>query len=524
MRTLIKDGFIVDGSGRAGFAGDVVMDGDRIDDVVESGLPQSARSGFDCAVDASGCMVTPGFIDAHSHSDAYLVIEPDAPSKLSQGVTTEINGQCGGSIAPRYGETRLSSDWASLLGARLTWRSLAEYRDVLAEARPSINTVQFIGHNTLRSSVVGYAGRCATPDEMAEMGRLLERELDDGGWGLTTGLIYQPGKYSTPEEVVSLAKIAAGRGGYYATHMRSEGDRIIEAIDEVLDLVKASGIRAEISHLKTSGRKNWGKIDAVLEKIQGAIDAGLLMGSDRYPFCAAGTDLDVVFPDWAGEGGAPVEMERLMSPADRDHIAAEINASGRDWATVMIGGVWHADNSRYPGRTIADILESGGGGTSPGELICTILERDACRTGAFFFGMSEENLDKIYSMPWIVPGSDASLRAPWGPLGADHPHPRAYGTMPEFYRRVRKIAGRENAIARMTSVPARRFGIKARGVLEKGAFADIAIWREDTFRNTATYAKSHSFCDGMEKVFVNGSLAYDGGTFTHSGTGRFLER
>ena len=524
MRTLIKDGFVVDGTGRAGFAGDVVMDDDRIDDVVESGLPQSARSGFNCIVDASGCMVTPGFIDAHSHSDAYLVIEPDAPSKLSQGITTEINGQCGGSIAPRYGEARLSSDWASLLGARLTWRSLAGYRDVLAEARPSINTVQFIGHNTLRSSVVGYAGRCATPDELSEMGRLLERELDDGGWGLTTGLIYQPGKYSTPEEVVSLAKIAAGRGGYYATHMRSEGDRIIEAIDEVLDLVKASGIRAEISHLKTSGRKNWGKIDAVLEKIQGAIDAGLLMGSDRYPFCAAGTDLDVVFPDWAGEGGAPAEMERLKSPTDRARIVAEINASGRDWATVMIGGVWHADNSRYPGRTIADILESRGGGTSPGELICTILERDACRTGAFFFGMSEENLDKIYSMSWIVPGSDASLRAPWGPLGADHPHPRAYGTMPEFYRRVREIAGREAAIARMTSVPARRFGIRGRGVLEKGAFADVAIWREERFRNTATYAESHSFCDGMEKVFVNGSLAYDGGTFTHSGTGRFLER
>jgi len=524
MRTLIANGFVIDGTGRAGFAGDLVIEGDRIADVVcrceEVGASQLPAANFDRYVDAKGCLVTPGFIDAHSHSDAYLVIEPDAPSKLSQGITTEINGQCGGSIAPRYGEARLSGDWASLLGERLTWRSIAEYRDVLAAAKPSINTVQFIGHNTLRSSVVGYAGRSATPDELAEMERLLARELDDGGWGLTTGLIYQPGKYSTPEEVIALAKISSARGGYYATHMRSEGDSIIEAIDEVLALVKATGIRAEISHLKTSGRRNWGKIDAVLEKIQGAVDEGLLMGSDRYPFCAAGTDLDVVFPDWAGEGGAPAEMERLKSAADRARIVAEIDASDRDWSTVMIGGVWHPDNKPYSGKTIAEIQSQLH--KTPGELVCSILEKDLCRTGAFFFGMSEENLAKIYSMPWIVPGSDASLRAPWDPLGADHPHPRAYGTMPEFYRRMKEIAGREAAISRMTSVPAQRFGIKGRGAIEKGAFADIAIWNEASFRNTATYAKSHSFCTGMEKVFVNGALAYDCGTFTHSGTGRFL--
>ena len=533
MRTLIAGGFIVDGTGRPGFSGDLVLEGDRIVDVAEGGLQNSARTGFDRVVDVAGLMVTPGFVDAHSHSDAYLVIEPDAPSKLSQGVTTEINGQCGGSIAPRYGEARLSGDWASLLGERLTWRSLAEYRAVLSAVKPSINTVQFIGHNTLRSSVVGYCGRPATDAEQKSMQNLLARELEDGGWGLTTGLIYQPGKYSSPEEVVALAKVAAERGGYYATHMRSEGDRIIEAIDEVIALVKATGIRAEVSHLKTSGRRNWGKIDQVLEKLQRAIDAGLLLGSDRYPFCAAGTDLDVMFPDWAGEGGAPAEMDRLRSPADRARIVAEINASDRDWSTVMIGGVWHPDNASYPGHTVAEILKhsdtqtlkhSNNSPPTPGDIVCAILERDLCRTGAFFFGMSEENLSKIYEMPWIVPGSDASLRAPWGPLGADHPHPRAYGTMPEFYRRVKAIAGCEAAVARMTSVPAKRFGIRNRGVLEKGAYADIAVWREAEFRNTATYASSHSFCTGMEKVFVNGALAYDGGVFTHSGTGRFLER
>ena len=527
MRTLIENGLVVDGTGRTGFRGFVVLCGDRITDVAVGNLPSSAHSEFDSVIDATGCVVTPGFIDSHSHSDAYLVVEPDAPSKLSQGVTTEVNGQCGGSVAPRYGEARLSGDWASILGERLTWHSVAEYRAVLAVARPSINTVQFIGHNTLRSSVVGYRGRIASADELERMRRLLEQSLDEGGWGLTTGLIYQPGKYASPEEVLSLAKVAAERGGMYATHMRSEGDRIIEAIDEVLDLVRATGIRAEISHLKTSGRRNWHKIDAVLEKMQGAIDDGLLLGSDRYPFCAAGTDLDVVFPDWAGEGGAVSEMERLRDVAARARIVADIDASDRDRATVMIGGVWHSDNSAYPGRTVSEILQSGeSGAKTPGELICSILEKDLCRTGAFFFGMSEENLDRIYAMPWIVPGSDASLRAPWGPLGADHPHPRAYGTMPEFYRRVARTTAEPDAaaIARMTSVPAKRFGIKGRGVLEHGAYADVAVWNVTDFRNTATYAKSHSFCTGMRKVFVNGALAYDCGSFTHAGTGRFLER
>ena len=545
--TVVANGLVVDGSGGAAFPGDVVVDRDRIVDVV---APGAAKDGSADVIDATGCLVTPGFVDAHAHSDAYLVLEPDAPSKISQGVTTEINGQCGGSVAPRYGEARLSSDWAAILGERLTWRSLAEYREVLEAAKPALNTVQFVGHNTLRSSVVGYAGRESTPDELARMSRLLEESLDDGGWGLTTGLIYQPGKYSTPQEVVALAKVAAAKGGYYATHMRSEGDRILEAIDEVIDLVKATGIRAEISHLKTSGARNWHKIDAVLEKIEGAIGAGLLLGSDRYPYCAAGTDLDVVLPDWAQEGAAKAECERLADAATRKRIVDEIDASDRDWSTVMIGGTWHPDNKPSSGKTVAEILMSIGtfskpqrtqraqrnwgsapdpikpdSQITPGEIICRILELDGCKTGAFFFGMDEENLAKIYSRPWIVPGSDASLRAPWGPLGADHPHPRAYGTMPEFYRRLRELGfTREETVARMTSVPARRFGLRGRGVIEKGAFADIAVWKEDDFKSSATYDAPHQFASGVKCVMANGIVPYLDGRFTGNRGGRFLER
>ncbi|MBP5285571.1 MAG: amidohydrolase family protein, partial [Kiritimatiellae bacterium] len=350
----------------------------------------------------------------------------------------------------------------------------------------------------------------ADADELRRMEYLLEKSLDEGGWGLTTGLVYQPGRYSTPEEVLALAKAAAARGGFYATPLRSEGDRILEAIDEVIGLVEASGIRAEISHLKTSDRRNWGKIDAVLDKMDRAVASGLLLGSDRYPYCAAGTDLDIVLPDWAQTGAAKGEMERLADPVQRSRIIAEIDADGRDWSTVMIGGTWSEKTRGFSGRRVSEFA-----GGSPGEAICSILELDECRTGAFFFGMSEENLGKIYRREWVLPGSDASLRSPTGPLGADHPHPRAYATMPEFYRRVRELGfTREETIARMTSAPAKRFGIRSRGVLEKGAFADIAIWEEDAFRADATYLAPHRFSSGMKRVFVNGE----------TGRGRFLER
>lgn len=545
--TLIKNGTIIDGQGTLAFVGDVLVEDDRIVEVIPAGELQNFKTSEpQNLIDASGLIVSPGFIDAHTHSDAYLVIEPDAPSKVTQGITTEINGQCGGSVAPRYGEARLSSDWAAVLGDRLTWRSLAEYREVLAAAKPAVNTVQFIGHNTLRSSVIGYAARAAGDEDLREMSRLLDESLDAGGWGLTTGLIYQPGKYSTPAEVVALAKVAAAKGGYYATHMRSEGDNILEAIDEVIELVKATGIRAEISHLKTSGRKNWHKIDAVLDKIEGAMSEGLLLGSDRYPYCAAGTDLDVVLPDWAQEGGAPAELARLQIANLRAQIIEEINALDRDWSTVMIGGTWAEENKRYSGKTVAEILgletldfRPGLASSvssplkssvlslksSPGELITSILLADGCKTGAFFFGMSEENLAKIYSRPWIVPGSDASLRAPWGPLGKDHPHPRAYATMPEFYRRVRALGfSREETVARMTSVIADRFGIRGRGRIEKGAYADLVIWNEAEFKAKATFTDPHQFTGGVKAVMTNGVISYCDGKFTGNRGGRFLER
>lgn len=510
MLTIIRNGTIIDGLSTHQIIGDVVVEDDRIHAINVQSNCQYPMADYE--IDATGCLVTPGFIDSHSHSDAYLIIEPEAQSKITQGITTEINGQCGGSIAPRYGEARLSSDWAANLGDKLAWRSLAEYRDALSLARPALNTIQFIGHNTLRSSVIGYSGRRANADELRRMKCLLEESFEEGGWGLSTGLIYQPGKYASNEEVELLVRTAAQHDRYYSTHMRSEGDRIEESIDEVLELVRKTGVKAEISHLKTSGKKNWVKIDAVLDKLQRAVDAGTLLGSDRYPYCAAATDLDVILPEWAQEGAAKAEMERLSSPSLRSKIISELNSEERDWNSIMVGGTWHSDNKQYCGKRIAEVANN-----NPGEFVCELLHKDGCKTGAFFFSMSEENLEKIYSRPWIVPGSDASLRAPWGVLGDDHPHPRAYATMPEFYRLT-------HSIKRMTSIPAKRFGIRDRGVIREGAYADILVWKEDEFIAKATYDKPHQFSAGMRCVMVNGVIAYKDGKFTGNRGGRFLER
>jgi len=406
---------------------------------------------------------------------------------------------------------------------------VADYRELLAAVRPAINTVQFIGHNTLRAGVMGYAPRAATSDELHQMERRLDQALDEGGWGLSTGLLYQPGKYAAAAEVEALARAAAAKGGMYATHMRSEGDRLLESITDVLTLARATGIQVQISHLKTSGKDNWGKLEEALALMNNARAEGLNVQSDRYPYTAAGTDLDVVLPDWASAGGRDAILKNVRDPAARARIEGELNGSGRDWSTVMIGGGWSETVRAFSGRTLAEAAEALG--LTPGETVCRFVDADDTRTGAFFFGMCEANLHRIYGEPWIMPGSDASLRAPWGPLGQDHPHPRAYGTMPRFLRlltgRVEgfaKICGLEEAVRRMTSLPAQTFGLCGRGELKAGAFADIVVFGEAEFGDLATYAQPHQFASGVHQVVVNGAVSFDSGRFTGERRGRFLER
>ena len=290
---LIRGALIYDGSGAEPVLGNLAVNGDRIAAVGEL-AGAVARN----VIDAAGKALSPGFIDVHSHSDTYLLIEPSAPSKISQGVTTEIVGNCGASAAPRTPLTRLPFDWADK-PYPASWESVADYRALLEQVRPAVNVMMLAGHNRLRSDIMGYAARPATADEVAGMCRLLEQSFDAGARGLSTGLLYTPGCFSEPGEVQELARVAARRGGIYTTHMRSEGSRLLESLDETLDLGRTTGVRLQVSHLKTSGRAHWGKLDAALDRLRSARAAGLDVAADRYPYTAASTDLDVLLPDWA---------------------------------------------------------------------------------------------------------------------------------------------------------------------------------------------------------------------------------
>ena len=545
--TVIRGGTVIDGTGAPGRRTDVGVRGDCIAAVGDLAAASATQ-----VVDVDGLVVCPGFIDAHSHSDAFLLIEPDAPSKVSQGVTTEVVGQCGASAAPLFGQGRMPSDWAAQVYTKFriqnsefriqkdgtpstlhpppstapcaTWSTMAEYRQLFEQVRPAVNAVLLIGHNTLRAGVMGYEPRAATADEVRAMQRHLAQALDEGGSGLSTGLIYQPGCHSSPEEVLALAQTTVSHGGFYATHMRSEGDKLLEALDEVLQLGRVSGIRLQISHLKTSHAQNWGKLDVLIERIETVQRQGMHVHADRYPYVAGGTDLDVVLPDWAADGGRAAILARLADPAACARIVAELDDSRpRDaWAGVMIGGTLHPDLHALRGQTIAAIADARG--STPGASILWILQRDQLRTGAFFFGLSEANLRRIYAQPWVMVGSDASIRALQGPLAADHPHPRAYGTFPRFLRMVQdeELMPLPEAIRRLTSLPAEAFGLRGRGRIAPGAFADLAVFDPVAIRDCATFAVPHAFSSGVQQVWVNGRCCYDHGRFTGNRGGRVL--
>lgn len=513
----ISGGTILDGTGAPAVAGDVGISGGRIA-VVGDLAAAEARA----TLDATGKFVTPGFIDTHSHSDAYLLIEPTAASKLYQGVTTEVVGNCGASAAPLLGTAHMASDWQAHTypGA---WRTVAEYRRLIEQVRPAVNLVPLIGHNVLRASVMGYEGRAATADEVAAMARLLDRSLDEGGRGLSTGLIYPPGMYAAADELHTLARVVQRRDGIYTTHMRSESSRLLEALEETLALGRDTGVRLQVSHLKTSGQANWGLLDRALELIQRAREAGQAVAADRYPYISSCTELDVIFPDWATEGGREAELARLKDPATRARLRAEILAarSERSWGTITIGSTTEP-NAGFRGMPLeqaARILAM-----DPVDAALHLIESDGLTTSAFFQGMSEDNLWRILAQPWVMLGSDASLRAPWGPLSRDYPHPRAYGTFPRFLRAV--LEGRSvplpEAVRKLTSLPASHFNLPGRGLLKRGAHADVVVFDPATLRDRASYDNPHQLSEGIAAVIVNGVVTLQAGRLAPERAGEWL--
>jgi len=514
----VHGGMVFDGRGGEAVRADIGIEGDRIAAVGDLSL---AEARF--CVDASGRNVCPGFVDVHSHSDAYLLIEPSAPSKIHQGVTTEVVGNCGASAAPRTERNRMPSDWLEHKYPG-TWQSFAEYRTLLEKVKPAVNAVLLVGHNTLRGGVLGYENRAATADERRQMLALLQKSLDEGARGMSTGLIYSPGMFTPPEEIVELARAVAARHGTYATHMRNEGPKLIEAIDEALALGRESGVSVQISHLKTSGEGNWHLIDAALDRLRKARAGGVAVAADRYPYMAGNTDLDVVFPAWAAEGGRDVIMARLRDPGQRQKLVRDMRDSRPDdaWKGVVIGSVAAKQYARFRGQPLVAVAKELG--MHPVEAIVTLVEADNLKTMAFFFGMSEENMKRIFAEPYVMVGSDASIRCPTGPLSKDYPHPRAYGTFPRFLRM--SLEGETvplpEAVRKMTALPAEKFGLRDRGRLEKGMKADIVVFDPDKVRDTATYADPHQFAAGIDHVIVNGIVTLKDGKLTGQRGGRVL--
>lgn len=515
---ILRGGSVVDGRGGEAVRADVGLAGDRI---VAVGDLSKASAANEFA--AEGLLVCPGFIDVHTHSDAYLLIEPGAPSKIRQGVTTEITGNCGASAAPRWPGYTMPSDWLEQTYPS-EWHSVAEYRALLEVQRPAVNSAMLIGHRAIRAAVMGIAARAATKDEIAQMAVLLEVALEEGGAGLSTGLVYAPAMFAQPEEITALAQVVARHGGIYATHMRSEGGTLLEAIDEALEVARQSGVRLQISHLKTAGRANWHKLEAALTKIRAAQAEGIAVASDRYPYTASCTDLDVILPVWAAQGGRAVILARLRDPAERAKIRAEMAAARAEkyWEGVWIGSTRHPDNAAFAGKPILEAAAAWK--LHPLDAALRFMETDELFTGGIFFGMSEENLWRILAEPWVMIGSDASIRAPWGPLSHDHPHPRAYGTFGRFMRAVLdgKTVSVGEAIRKMTSLPAEHFRLKDRGAIREGAFADVVVIDPKTCRDRATYERPHQFCEGISAVWVNGVLTFRNGIDTGVRAGRYL--
>jgi N-acyl-D-amino-acid deacylase len=404
------------------------------------------------------------------------------------------------------------------------WRSVADFRALLEQAQPAVNAVLLTGHGALRIGVAGYCNRPLTGSEQRGMVRLFEQCLAEGSHGLSTGLIYNPGAAASSAEIAELARIAARHDGVYTTHMRSEGKGLLQAIDEALDIGRQSGVRLQISHLKVSGRANWPMADEALDRIRGARRAGMPVAADRYPYTAGATELDVIFPAWLAEGGTTATLKRLEDSSDRARLRAELerSRSEQDWSAITIGSTFHPDNAAFRGCSLDEVADRLGLG--PVDAVLHLAATDRLKTGAFFGGMDPHNMRRILAEPYVMIGSDASLRAPEGPLSHDFPHPRAYGTFPRYLRLVldEALLDLPEAIRKVTSLPADQFGLSRRGRLRNGDLADVVVLDPVRLKDRADYGSPHRLAEGVRHVLVNGVPTLRDGLPTGNRAGRVL--
>jgi N-acyl-D-amino-acid deacylase len=521
---IIKNGTVVDGTGSAKRVADIGIRDNKITYI------GSINNRSDCnIIDATGCVVAPGFIDIHSHSDFFWLISPKSESKIYDGVTTEICGNCGISAFPLKGQLLENKRKGfSKFGLDINWKTAEEFFKKADKVKSSVNRGFLVGHGNIRACVLGYENREPDKSELVKMEKELRDAMESGAFGMSSGLIYPPGCYAKTGELVELCKIVREYNGIYATHIRSEGDEIEAALSETINISKESGVNTQVSHIKTWGEKNWGKIGKIKQLLDDARSKGIPITCDRYPYTAAATDLDVILPGWVYEGGIVEEKKRLGDPLYRARIIKEMEHEGKNhefWGTIMISSVFNNKNRSFEGKTIAEIAEALR--VLPLEFVLDLLYEEDCRVSVIFFNMSEENLAKILNWDFVMIGSDSSLRSLKGALNYGKPHPRGYGT---FSRVIRKyvnetpILSIEEAVYKMTGMPAQKLDLKERGLLKEGFFADITIFDQKTIAEKATFTNPHNYSKGINHVLVNGKLTIKDGKHEGVMNGEILKR
>lgn len=524
----LRGGVVYDGTGAEGRRADVAIRGARIHAVGEVPSSRTART-----VDAAGCVVAPGFINMLSWGAEPLILDGRGLSDLKQGVTLEIFGE-GSSLGPLTPEMRRERLRNQRRGRRypIPWVTNAGALGWMARRGVAMNIASFIGATTLRIHELGYEDRPPTPAELDRMQALVRRDMRLGCLGIGSALIYAPGGYAQTPELIALAKAAAPFGGLYISHMRSEGDRIMEGLEELLTIARAAGIAAEIYHLKCAGRENWGKLDQVLERLEQARGEGLRVSANMYTYTAGATGFDAAMPPWVQEGGFAAWRKRLQDPATRARVAAEMREPEAKWENLMraagpegtlLLGFGNPALRHYTGKTLAEVARLRQ--TTPEETAIDLVVEDQSRVSVAYFLMSEENVRRQVALPWMSFGSDARAIAAEGENLEFSTHPRTYGNFARLlgkYVREEQALPLEAAIHQLTGLPAARLGLKRRGLLKPGCFADIAVFDPATIRDTATFEKPHSYAEGMRHVFVNGRQALRDGEFTGVKAGQFV--
>jgi dihydroorotase/N-acyl-D-amino-acid deacylase len=525
---IIRNGTVIDGSGAARYRADIAIKDDRIVRIGRLGNATAVRE-----IDAAGLVVAPGFIDMLGQSETYLLIDPRAMSKVMMGVTTEVTGE-GESIAPVNDRLiKEQEDFNQRYQLTIDWRTLDQYFKRLERQGSGVNLATFVGATQVRAFVIGYDNRPPTAAELEKMKQLVRDAMKDGALGISTSLQYVPARFARTDEIVELAKVAREYGGIYITHQRSEANALDESLAEVFEIGRRARIPVEIWHLKTAYKKNWGRMPEVLGKIRRARAQGLDITADIYPYIAGSTSLSACLPPWALEGGTEKMLARLKDKQTRERLKTEITTDAKEWENiylgsggapgVLIGSVVNRDLEAMQGKRLAQIAEEQR--KDPLDALFDLILADHGQTGAIYFMMSEADMRAAMRSPFVSFCTDSGARANDGPLAGSKSHPRGWGSYPRIlgrYVRDEHLLTLEQAVHKMTGVPARRVGLKDRGVLRVGAFADITIFNPKTVIDRATFETPNQHPEGINFVIVNGQISVDEGKRTAALAGRPL--